>query len=129
MALYHFSIDQVRRSAGQSAIAAAAYRAGERLYSDYYGEVSDYTKKGGVICSEIFLPPNAPKKFLDRKFCPQKLIQSIHTGLLFSNSSMTPPQVRPPPNPTATTRLPGPIRPRSCSSLKARGMLAAEVFP
>lgn len=28
MALYHFSIDQVRRSAGQSAIAAAAYRAG-----------------------------------------------------------------------------------------------------
>jgi len=66
MALYHFSIDQIRRSAGQSAIAAAAYRAGERLYSDYYGEVSDYTKKGGVICSEIFLPPNAPKKFLDR---------------------------------------------------------------
>ena len=66
MALYHFSIDQVRRSAGQSAIAAAAYRAGERLYSDYYGEISDYTKKGGVICSEIFLPPNAPKKFLDR---------------------------------------------------------------
>lgn len=65
----------------------------------------------------------------DGKFCPQKLIQSIHTGLLFSNSSMTPPQVRPPPNPTATTRLPGPIRPRSCSSLKARGMLAAEVFP
>ena len=54
MALYHFSIDQVRRSAGQSAIAAAAYRAGERLYSDYYGEISDYTKKGGVICSEIF---------------------------------------------------------------------------
>ncbi len=45
MALYHFSIDQVRRSAGQSAIAAAAYRAGERLYSDYYGEISDYTKR------------------------------------------------------------------------------------
>ena len=31
MALYHFSIDQVRRSAGQSAMAAAPYRAGERL--------------------------------------------------------------------------------------------------
>ncbi len=66
MALYHFSIDQIRRIEGQSAVAAAAYRAGERLYSYYYGEVSDYTKKGGVICSEIFLPPNAPKKFLDR---------------------------------------------------------------
>lgn len=66
MALYHFNVDQVRRSAGQSAIAAAAYRAGERLYSDYYGEISDYTKKGGVICSEIFLPPNAPEEYRDR---------------------------------------------------------------
>ncbi|RHF83627.1 molybdopterin-guanine dinucleotide biosynthesis protein MobA, partial [Coprococcus comes] len=31
MALYHFSIAQIKRSAGQSAIASAAYRAGERL--------------------------------------------------------------------------------------------------
>ncbi|WP_270854654.1 MobA/MobL family protein, partial [Roseburia hominis] len=60
MALYHFSIAQIKRSAGQSAIASAAYRSGERLYSSYYGEVSDYTKKGGVIASEIMLPPHAP---------------------------------------------------------------------
>ena len=53
MALYHLTVSQIRRSAGQSAIAAAAYRAGECLYSDYYGEYSDYTRKGGVICSEI----------------------------------------------------------------------------
>ena len=31
MALYHFSVSQIKRSAGQSALAAAAYRAGERL--------------------------------------------------------------------------------------------------
>ena len=31
----------------------------QRLYSSYYGEVSDYTKKGGVIASEIMLPPHA----------------------------------------------------------------------
>ena len=37
MALYHFHVDQIKRSAGQSAIAAAAYRAGEKLYSEYYG--------------------------------------------------------------------------------------------
>ena len=42
MAQYHFHVTQIKRSAGQSAIASAAYRAGERLYSDYYGEWSDY---------------------------------------------------------------------------------------
>ncbi len=56
MALFHLSVTQTKRSAGQSAIASAAYRAGERLYSEYYGEYSDYTRKGGVICSDIFLP-------------------------------------------------------------------------
>ena len=60
MALFHLSVTQVKRSAGQSAIASAAYRAGERLYSEYYGEYSDYTRKGGVICSDILLPPQAP---------------------------------------------------------------------
>lgn len=66
MALYHLTVSQIRRSAGQSAIAAAAYRAGECLYSDYYGEYSDYTRKGGVICSEILLPPHAPLEYQDR---------------------------------------------------------------
>lgn len=46
MALYHFSVSQIKRSAGQSVLAAAAYRAGERLYSEYYDEISDYTRKG-----------------------------------------------------------------------------------
>jgi len=66
IALYHFCVKQIKRSAGQSAIAAAAYRAGERLYSDYYGEYSDYTRKGGVIHSEIILPPHAPPEYQDR---------------------------------------------------------------
>ena len=67
MALFHFSVTQVKRSTGQSAIAAAAYRAGEKLYSEYYGEVSDYTKKGGVIHSSILLPPYAPSEYQDRQ--------------------------------------------------------------
>ena len=56
-----------KRSAGQSAIASAAYRAGERLYSEYYGEYSDYTRKGGVICSDILLPSHAPPEYADRQ--------------------------------------------------------------
>ena len=67
MALYHFHMAQVKRSAGQSAVASAAYRAGEKLYSDYYGESSDYTRKGGVVCSEILLPSHAPPEYADRQ--------------------------------------------------------------
>ena len=67
MALFHLSVTQTKRSAGQSAIASAAYRAGERLYSEYYGEYSDYTRKGGVICSDILLPSHAPPEFADRQ--------------------------------------------------------------
>ena len=67
MALFHLNVTQIKRSKGQSAIAAAAYRAGEKLYSEYYGETSDYTKKGGVICSEILLPDYAPREYSDRQ--------------------------------------------------------------
>ena len=66
MALYHFSVSQIKRSAGQSVLAAAAYRAGERLYSEYYDEISDYTRKGGVLHTEILLPAHAPERFRDR---------------------------------------------------------------
>ncbi|WP_195608292.1 MobQ family relaxase [Intestinimonas butyriciproducens] len=67
MALFHFHVTQIKRSAGQSAVASAAYRAGEKLHSEYYGEISDYTRKGGVICSEILLPSHAPSEYTDRE--------------------------------------------------------------
>ena len=64
IALYHFHVTPIKRSAGQLAIASAAYRSGEKLHSEYYGEDSDYTKKGGVICSEILLPPYALRELV-----------------------------------------------------------------
>ena len=67
LALFHLNVTQIKRSKGQSAIAAAAYRSGEKLYSVYYGETSDYTNKGGVICSEILLPDHAPREYADRQ--------------------------------------------------------------
>ena len=67
MALYHFHVGQIKRSAGRSAVECAAYRAGEKLYSEYYGQISDYTCKGGVIHSEILLPPHAPREYADRQ--------------------------------------------------------------
>lgn len=67
MSLYHFHVGQIKRSAGRSAVECAAYRAGEKLYSEYYGLVSDYTRKGGVVHTEILLPPHAPREYADRQ--------------------------------------------------------------
>ncbi len=66
MALYHFHVTQIKRSEGRSAVASAAYRAGEKLHNLWDGETYDYTKKGGVILAEIMLPEYAPKRFFDR---------------------------------------------------------------
>ena len=71
MALFHLTVTQTKRSAGQSAVASAAYRSGEKLFSEYYGEYSDYTRKGGVICSDILLPPQAPQEYQDRQTLQQ----------------------------------------------------------
>ena len=67
MALYHFSVDQISRGSGQSAVASAAYRAGEKLTDEYYGQIHDYTRKQGVILCEIILPLHAPERFADRE--------------------------------------------------------------
>ncbi|MBR5485181.1 MAG: MobA/MobL family protein [Oscillospiraceae bacterium] len=66
MALYHFHVTQIKRSEGRTAVASAAYRAGEKLHNLWDGETHDYTKKGGVILAEIILPEHAPKRFYDR---------------------------------------------------------------
>ena len=56
MAVYHFSAKTVSRSAGRSSTAAAAYRAAERIVDERSGEIHDYTRKGGVVASEVILP-------------------------------------------------------------------------
>ena len=66
MAIYHLSIKIGSRGKGQSAIAAAAYRSGEKLTDTETGLISDYTRKGGVVFSEISLCENAPAEYLDR---------------------------------------------------------------
>ena len=48
-------------------IAAAAYRAGESIFSDYYHEQADYTKKKGVVYKEILLPSHVPRLYANRE--------------------------------------------------------------
>ena len=66
MAIYHCSIKIISRGKGKSAVAAAAYRAGEKLTNEFDGITHDYTRKGGVIHTEILLPENAPAEYADR---------------------------------------------------------------
>lgn len=67
MSIYHCSIKIIGRGGGRSAVSAAAYRSGEKLYSEETGITHDYTHKGGVIMSEIILPDGAPSRLSNRE--------------------------------------------------------------
>jgi len=66
MATYRLSAKIVGRSEGRSAVAAAAYRAGERIYDERYGVWRDFLHKRGVLHTEIVLPDNAASWMADR---------------------------------------------------------------
>ncbi len=62
----HFPVKIVKRSKGRSAVEAAAYRSGTKLVNEWDGQTHDYTRKRGVVHTEIMLPPHAPPEFQDR---------------------------------------------------------------
>ena len=66
IAIYHLSIKIISRGKGKSAVAAAAYRAGETITNEYDGITHDYTRKGGIVHTEIILPDHAPAEYTDR---------------------------------------------------------------
>jgi len=61
MAIYHLSVKAISRSAGRSATAAAAYRAGCKIADERTGEIHDYTRKRGVESVDLVLPDGAPE--------------------------------------------------------------------
>ena len=67
MAIFHFSAKVIGRAAGRSAVAAAAYRAGERLHDERLDRDHDFRAKSGVEHNEIMLPEGAPERFSDRE--------------------------------------------------------------
>lgn len=64
--LFRVEVKTIKRSAGHSATAAAAYRSGARIIDERTGEIHDYRKKRGIISSRIILPDNAPADLADR---------------------------------------------------------------
>jgi len=56
MANIHLDIKSIKRSAGQRATAAAAYRAGERIRDERTGKLHNFSRRTDVTHREIFLP-------------------------------------------------------------------------
>ena len=84
MSIYHCSIKIGSRGKGQSAVAAAAYRSGQKLTDEELGAVSDYTRKSGVVYSEVSLCDNAPAEDINREI----LWNSVQTIEKASNSRL-----------------------------------------
>lgn len=66
MAIYHCSVKVISRSSGASAVAAGAYRSGEKILDEKTGLTHDYTKKEGVDHTQIIAPDDAPEWVYDR---------------------------------------------------------------
>jgi ATP-dependent exoDNAse (exonuclease V) alpha subunit len=66
MAIYSLQVKTISRSSGRSVVAAAAYRAAENIGDDRLGVVWDFTRKSGVLHSEIMTPEGAPDWTQDR---------------------------------------------------------------
>lgn len=67
MAIYHCSMKPVSRGGGRSAVAAIAYRTASRIMNEREGLLHDFTRKAGVVHTEIVLPEGSDAKWaLDR---------------------------------------------------------------
>ena len=84
MSIYHCSIKIGSRSKGQSAIAASAYRSGTKMTNNETDTVSDYTRKSGIVHSEIALCANAPAEYADR----ETLWNAVHKVEKNSNAQL-----------------------------------------
>ena len=56
MAFFYLNISSVGRGAGRSAVASAAYRAGERLREERTGRLHNHSHRRDVVHTEIFVP-------------------------------------------------------------------------
>ena len=58
MAIYHLSTKTVSRSSGRTATASIAYRAGIAIKDERTGKEYDYTRRSGVVFTQLHTPNN-----------------------------------------------------------------------
>ncbi|EOA8321444.1 MobQ family relaxase [Enterococcus faecalis] len=74
MAIYHFSLQIAKRNNGKrSLIAMAAYRSGERLYSELYEKENFYGHRLVKPDAFILKPDYVPSEFSDREYLWNKM--------------------------------------------------------
>ncbi len=61
------NLDGSPKKRPDNAVAAAAYRAGEKLRDERRGETHDYSRRQGVAYREIMVPEHAPAWLADRE--------------------------------------------------------------
>lgn len=85
MAIYHMQTRIIGRSKGQSAVASAAYRSGEKLFSEEDNRHKNYAgKQPEIEYSKILLPTHAPEQYQDRA----KLWNAVQANEDKSNSQL-----------------------------------------
>jgi hypothetical protein len=67
MASFHLSVQVVKRSAGRSVVAMAAYRSGQTLRDERNEVTRDYSKRRGVAHEEVMAPEDAAPFLKDRE--------------------------------------------------------------
>jgi Ti-type conjugative transfer relaxase TraA len=67
MALYHLSMKPISRASGRSSVAAAAYRAAERMENERDGIVHDFSRRSGVEHAEIVIPAGADAQWAKKR--------------------------------------------------------------
>ena len=75
MAIYHFNVSIVGRSAGHNLLAKSAYVSAGKRSNEELQQQSDFSRKRDVIHSEVMLPDHAPKEFLDADTLWNSLLQ------------------------------------------------------
>jgi Ti-type conjugative transfer relaxase TraA len=92
VALFSLRAQIIGRSRGRSAVAAAAYRAGETLHDERRDRTYSYKRKPGILHSEILAPDGAPTWVYDRstlwnaaerseRYCNAQVAREIRVAL------------------------------------------------
>ena len=84
MAIYHFSVKNISRSEGRSAVACSAYRSGEKLIDERQGKEQDYTKKTGVEYKVLWSPKGTSDNLITR----EKLWNTVEATETRKNSQL-----------------------------------------